>query len=232
MLLTQFLQIPVPAEAAEAAAKAAGNGGNVTLIDLAMAGGIFMIPILILSLVGIYIFVERLLTYKKADQDPIPFMAKIRSAIEEGDIKAAQLLCSQTHTPVARIIEKGISRIGSPIKNIEAAIENVGKIEVYRLEKNLAALATVSGGSPMVGFLGTVTGMISAFIAIAQNEGSVSPKMLSGGIYEAMVTTAAGLIVGIPAYIMYNYLVARVSKIVHKMEYATVEFLDMLQETK
>jgi biopolymer transport protein ExbB len=128
------------------------------------------------------------------------------------------------------MLEKGISRIGSPLKNIEASIENVGKIEIYNLEKNLSLLATVAGAAPMVGFLGTVTGMIQAFIAIAQEEGTVSPKLLSSGIYQAMITTAAGLIVGIIAYLAYNYLVTQVQKVIFSMEYSSVEFIDLLQE--
>ncbi|MEY3415973.1 MAG: hypothetical protein RL711_1848 [Bacteroidota bacterium] len=232
MLLVQLLQISEEGAVATATVAAKAVDQSVTILDLVMSGGIFMIPIFILSVMGIYIFVERMLSYRKADKDPQPFIDKIKELVLEGDLNGAKLLCNQTETPVARMIEKGLSRIGSPIKNIEAAIENVGKIEVYNLEKNLAGMATVSGGAPMLGFLGTVTGMIQAFIAIAQQEGSVSPKLLSGGIYEAMVTTAAGLIVGIPAYMMYNYLIARVQKITHKMEYASVEFLDLLQETK
>ena len=140
------------------------------------------------------------------------------------------MLCAQTNTPVARMISKGISRIGSPLKNIETSIENVGKIEVSRLEKGLSALGTIAGAAPMLGFLGTVTGMIGAFIAIAQAEGAVSPKLLSGGIYEAMVTTATGLIIGLPAYVGYNYLVSKIDNIVHDMEYSSIEFLDLLQE--
>jgi biopolymer transport protein ExbB len=232
MLYIPLLQISEGSAVAAATAATTVSDQSVTIIDLVMSGGIFMIPIFILSVAGIYIFVERLLSYKKADKDPQQFLDKIKEMVLEGDLNGAKLLCTQTDTPVARVIEKGLSRIGSPIKNIEAAIENVGKIEVYKLEKNLAGMATVSGGAPMLGFLGTVTGMIQAFIAIAQQEGTVSPKLLSGGIYEAMVTTAAGLIVGIPAYMMYNYLIARVQKITHKMEYASVEFLDLLQETK
>jgi biopolymer transport protein ExbB len=157
-------------------------------------------------------------------------MERVKSLVLNGDIISARLLCGQTDTPIARMLEKGISRIGSPLKNIEASIENVGRIEIYNLEKNLSLLATVSGAAPMVGFLGTVTGMIQAFIAIAQEEGSVSPKLLSSGIYQAMITTAAGLIVGIIAYLAYNYLVAQVQKIIHRMEYTSVEFIDLLQE--
>src|SRR5690606_19848587 len=128
---------------------------------------------------------------------------------------------------IARMIEKGISRLGSPLKNIEVSIENVGKIEIYKLEKNLSLLATISGVAPMMGFLGTVTGMIQAFIAIAQEEGSVSPKLLSAGIYEAMITTAAGLLVGIIAYLGYNYLVTRLQKVIHMMEYTSIDFIDL-----
>jgi biopolymer transport protein ExbB len=130
------------------------------------------------------------------------------------------------------MIEKGISRIGSPLKNIEASIENVGRIEVFRLEKNLSTLATIAGAAPMMGFLGTVIGMVQAFIAISQQEGSVSPKLLSSGIYTAMLTTVAGLIVGIVAYLAYNFLVTRVQKIIHKMEYSSIEFIDLLQEPR
>jgi biopolymer transport protein ExbB len=130
------------------------------------------------------------------------------------------------------MIGKGLSRIGSPLKNIEVSIENVGRIEIYNLEKNLSLLATISGAAPMIGFLGTVTGMIRAFISIAQEEGAVSPKLLSAGIYEAMLTTAAGLFVGIIAYLGYNYLVTRVQKIVHNMEYTSIDFIDLLQEPR
>lgn len=159
-------------------------------------------------------------------------MSKIKELVQKGDINGAKILCAQYDSPVARMIEKGVSRIGSPLKNIEASIENVGKIEVFRLEKNLSVLATIAGAAPMIGFLGTVIGMVSAFIAIAQEEGSVSPKLLADGIYTAMITTVAGLIVGIIAYLAYNFLVTRVSKVVHKMEYSSIEFIDLLQEPR
>ena len=142
------------------------------------------------------------------------------------------MLCSQNQTPVARMIEKGISRIGSPLKTIEASIENIAKIEVFKLEKNLPFIATIAGAAPMMGFLGTVIGMVEAFIAISQEEGSVSPKLLSSGIYTAMITTVAGLVVGIMAYLAYNYLVSRVQKVIHKMEYTSIEFIDLLQEPR
>lgn len=205
---------------------------SVRVIDLLLKGGYVMIPLLILSILAIYIFVERVLTIKKASKVPDQFTEKIRNLVSSGDISGARLVCSQTDSPVARMIEKGISRIGSPLKTIEAAIENVGKIEIYRLEKNLTLMATISGAAPMIGFLGTVTGMIQAFIAIAQEEGNVSPRLLSTGIYEAMITTAAGLVVGIIAYLGYNYLISQVSKVVHKMEYSSIDFIDLLQEPR
>lgn len=191
-----------------------------------------MIPILVLWMVSIYIFVERSRTLNSASRTPDSFKSQIRTLVSEGDIKAALLLCEQTATPVARMIGKGLNKIGSPLKNIEAAIENVGKLEIYRLEKNLNLLATISGAAPMIGFLGTVTGMIQAFIAIAQEEGAVSPKLLSEGIYEAMITTAAGLFVGILAYLGYNFLVSKVGKVIHTMEANVIDFIDLLQEPK
>jgi biopolymer transport protein ExbB len=159
-------------------------------------------------------------------------MNKVKELVLKGDINGAKMLCAQNQTPVARMIEKGIARIGSPLKTIEASIENVGKIEVFKLEKNLATLATIAGAAPMMGFLGTVLGMVSAFMAIAQEEGSVSPKLLSQGMYTAMITTVGGLIVGILAYLAYNYLVSRVQKVVHKMEYTSIDFIDLLQEPR
>lgn len=204
----------------------------ISFWSLVLAGGPLMIPLLICSIIAIYIFVERLLTINRANVSSDSFMGKIKELVVRGDINGAKILCAQYDTPIARMIEKGVSRIGSPLKNIEASIENVGKIEVFRLEKNLSVLATIAGAAPMIGFLGTVIGMVSAFIAIAQEEGSVSPKLLADGIYTAMVTTVAGLVVGIIAYLGYNYLVTRVSKVVHKMEYSSIEFIDLLQEPR
>ncbi len=209
-----------------------GTGGSLSVIDLAIKGGFMMIPIAVLWVLAIYLFIERVLTINKANQDPEAFMGKIKELVQRGDINGSRLLCTQNNTPVARMIEKGISRIGSPLKNIEASIENVGKIEVFKLEKNLPTLATIAGAAPMMGFLGTVIGMVEAFISISQEEGSVSPKLLSSGIYTAMITTVAGLIVGIIAYLAYNYLVSRVQKVIHKMEYTSIDFIDLLQEPR
>ncbi|MDX5422911.1 MAG: MotA/TolQ/ExbB proton channel family protein [Hymenobacteraceae bacterium] len=228
-----LLQITTSAPADTTAALAEGAEAadtSVSLFDLAMAGGWAMIPLALLSLAAIYIFVERYLTLKKAAQNPEGFNDRIKSMVLAGDINGAKMLCAQTNTPVSRMIAKGVTRIGNPLKNIETSIENVGKIEISRLERNLSALATIAGAAPMLGFLGTVTGMIQAFIAIAQAEGSVSPQLLSAGIYQAMVTTATGLIIGLPAYVGYNYLVGKIDNIVHAMEYSSIEFLDLLQE--
>lgn len=205
---------------------------SMALISLIFQGGYMMIPIFILSIVAVYIYVERHRTIGRATKMPIGFMDNIKRMVASGDLGGAKVLCQQSDTPIARMIGKGLSRIGSPLKNIEVSIENVGRIEIYNLEKNLSLLATISGAAPMIGFLGTVTGMIRAFISIAQEEGAVSPKLLSAGIYEAMLTTAAGLFVGIIAYLGYNYLVTRVQKIVHNMEYTSIDFIDLLQEPR
>lgn len=203
---------------------------SISVFDLAIQGGFIMIPIFLLSIIAIYFFVERLMIINKANQSPEQFMNRVKESVLKGDINGARFLCAQQDSPVSRMIQKGLSRIGSPLKNIEASIENVGKLEIFKLEKNLSVIATVAGVAPMLGFLGTVIGMVEAFIAIAQEEGSVSPKLLSSGIYTAMITTVAGLMVGIMAYLAYNFLVTRVQKVVHKMEYTSIEFIDLLQE--
>jgi biopolymer transport protein ExbB len=207
-----------------------GGQEQVRIIELLIKGGFMMVPIFLLSILAIYIFVERMLTIKKASKISDDFYENVKGHVVKGDINAAKIICAQNDSPIARMIEKGIARLGSELKNIEASIENVGKIEIYKLEKNLSLLATISGAAPMIGFLGTVTGMIRAFMAIAQEEGTVSPKLLSSGIYEAMLTTAAGLFVGIIAYLGYNYLVTRVQKLVYKMEFTSINFMDLLQE--
>ncbi len=224
MILAQITTTPQ-----DSLATGAGEA-SVSLLELLLKGGFMMIPIVILSFLGVYIFWERFLTINKASKTPVEFMEKIKNLVLGGAVNEARLLCAQTESPIAKMIEKGIDRIGSPLKNIEASIENVGRIEIYKLEKNLSLLATISGAAPMLGFLGTVIGMINAFIAIAQEEGSVSPKLLAGGIYEAMITTAAGLFVGILAYLGYNYLVTRVGKVIHSMEYNSIDFVDLLQK--
>ena len=203
---------------------------SIGLFDLMIKGGYMMIPLYILFVLAIFIFVEKVITIRKASKSPKHLMDQIKILVQGGKINQARMLCQEENSPVANMIAKGLERIGSPLKNIEVSIENVGKIEIYKLEKNLGILATVAGAAPMIGFLGTVAGMIRAFIGVAQEEGMVSPKLLSTGIYEAMITTATGLVVGIVAYLGYNYLVTQVSKLVHRMEYASVEFIDLLQD--
>ena len=191
-----------------------------------------MIPILVLFVITIYILIEKILIINRESKSPKGFTDEIISRVKNDDINGAILVCNDTNNPVSRMILKGLNKLNTSLKNIESSIENVGKIEIYNLEKNLNLLATISGAAPMIGFLGTVTGMIQAFISIAEEEGAVSPKLLSSGIYEAMLTTAAGLFVGIVAYLSYNYLVSRVEKLIHKMEYTTIEFIETLQNRK
>jgi biopolymer transport protein ExbB len=229
MILLQTLSVADSLATANSLAEGATKE-NIGLLDLLIKGGYMMVPLYLLFILAVFIFFERLITLKKASKTSSSLMDQIRVLVQSGKIEKAKLLCAGENTPVANMIAKGIERIGSPLKNIEVSIENVGKIEIYKLEKNLNLLATVSGAAPMIGFLGTVAGMIQAFIAIAQEEGMVSPKLLSEGIYEAMITTAAGLVVGIIAYLGYNYLVSQVSKLVHNMEYTTIEFIDLLQD--
>ncbi|NBP68851.1 MAG: MotA/TolQ/ExbB proton channel family protein [Cytophagia bacterium] len=217
---------------AQITTEVATTSESISVLDLALKGGWVMLPLALMWVAAIYLFIERLLTINKANLDPEPFMNRVKELVQRNDIQGAKLLCAQSGTPVARMIEKGVSRIGSPLKNIEASIENVGKLEIFKLEKNLSTLATISGAAPMIGFLGTVMGMVQAFISISQEEGSVSPKLLSNGIYEAMITTVGGLIVGIMAYLAYNYLVTRVAKVIHKMEYTSIDFIDLLQEPR
>ncbi len=192
--------------------------------------GIAIVLILIaLSVIGLYIFIERYRHINRAGQIDEDFMNKIRSNVQSGSIEAAKALCQNTDSPAARMVEKGLQRIGKPLRDIDAAIENVGNLELFKLEKNLSSLASIAGAAPMIGFFGTVTGMILAFyeMATAQN---VTPDVLAGGIYQALITTALGLFIGILAFVGYNVLVANVEKVVFKMERTTVEFMDLLQE--
>ena len=191
-----------------------------------------IIPILLLFIITIYIFIERILVINKESKSPKNFTDEIIKRVNNNDINGAKLICNDTNNPIARMILKGLNKIENSLKNIETSIENVGKIEIYNLEKNLNLLATISGAAPMLGFLGTVIGMIRAFISIAQEEGAVSPKLLSSGIYEAMISTAAGLFVGIISYLAYNYLVSRVAKLIYRMEYSTIEFIETLQSKR
>lgn len=203
---------------------------GLSVWDLALKGGWIMIVLLLLSLVAVYIFVERSLLLKAMSKKDPSFLQKIRDYIREGKTQSARDLCEAQNTPGARMIAKGIERLGRPTQDIMTAIENVGNIEVAKLEKNLPALATVASGAPMIGFLGTVTGMITAFYDMATAGSNVDVTLLSSGIYEALVTTVGGLIVGIIALFMYNHLVAQVDKVVTKSETEALEFMDLLNE--
>ncbi|MDQ4139006.1 MAG: MotA/TolQ/ExbB proton channel family protein [Bacteroidota bacterium] len=211
-------------------ATAAGNADpELSLIDLLLKGGWVMIPILILSIISIYIMAERYVAIKRASQNPDSFMNQVKGLILRHDLQGALLLCGQTRTPIARMIEKGIKRIGQPLKDIETSIENVGKLEVTKLEKNISILGIIAGIAPMLGFIGTIIGVIKIFYAISAS-GDFGIAQISGGLYTKMVTSAAGLIVGIIAHVGYHYLSLMVDRVVFKMENNAIEFTDLLQE--
>ncbi len=203
---------------------------ELSVWELCVEGGFIMIPLLILSLISIYIFIERALVIRKAAKEDSSFMDRIKDYIHEGEFDSAQNLCKKTATPYARLISKGISRIGRPMNDVLVAIENTGNIEVAQLGKGLPWLATTASGAPMLGFLGTVIGMVEAFYNLASAGSSANIDVLAGGIYEALVTTVAGLIVGIIALFAYNYLVARINGVMTLLEGKTMEFMDLLNE--
>ena len=203
---------------------------ELSVWDLCLEGGFIMIPLRALSLVCIYILVERSLVLKAALKEDRTFMKRIKDYITEGEFESAMKLCKNTNTPYARLIQKGVSRIGRPMNDVLVAIENVGNLEVARLEKGFSWLATTAAGAPMIGFLGTVIGMVEAFFALASAGGSANVSILANGIYEALVTTVAGLIVGIIAMFAYNYLVSRVNRVMNQLEAKTMEFMDLLNE--
>lgn len=203
---------------------------SYSLIEMASKGGWLMLVLLALSIVAIYIFGQKWWSIRQANKIDKDFMMDIRDYIHEGKIKSAKTLCTKYDTPVARMVEAGLVRVGKPLSDIQTAVENVGNVEVARLEKGLPYLATISGGAPMIGFLGTVMGMIQAFFNMANAGNNIDITLLSSGIYTAMVTTVGGLIVGILAYFGYNYLSARISSLVYRMESATIELMDALGE--
>ena len=228
-MLSFLLQVPEAAEAVAAAGETVVEQ-KIRLLDMAMKGGWIMIALLILSVCAVYIFSKKAVMLHKATKVDRNFNLEVRDLIHEGKIKQATALCQKQNSPVARLYEKGIERIGRPLQDIQTAVENTGNIEVARLEKGLPMLATIAGGAPMIGFLGTVTGMIKAFFDMANAGNNIDISLLSSGIYEAMVTTVGGLLVGIIAYFGYNWLTSRISDVVFKMENATVEFMDLLNE--
>ena len=203
---------------------------ELNMWDLSLKGGVIMIPLLILSILAIYIFIERAVVIRKAAREDRTFMDRIKDYIHEGDVDAALNLCKKTDTPYARLIEKGITRLGRPMNDVLVAIENVGNLEVAKLEKGFPWLATAAAGAPMLGFLGTVTGMVKAFFAMANAGANANISVLAGGIYEALTTTVAGLVVGFIALFAYNYLSARVNHVMNQLENKTMEFMDLLNE--
>jgi biopolymer transport protein ExbB len=203
---------------------------KLTILELLIKGGWIMVPLIALAVVAVFIFFERYFAIRKAAREDANFMNRIRDNVVNGNIEGALEFCRKTQTPIARMLEKGISRIGNPLKDINTSIENAGNLEVYKMEKNLPTLATISGAAPMIGFLGTVTGMIKAFYNLSKSGNNVDPSLLAGGIYEAMITTATGLAIGIIAFVGYNVLSSMVEKVVFKMEARTVEFIDILNE--
>ena len=229
-MLFNLLQAAVDTTALSQAAQPAVQEKTLSLIDMATAGGWLMIVLSLLSVIAIYIFGSKWWMIHKASQLDKNFMKDIRDLIHDGKIKTATDLCQKYDSPIARLVEKGIERIGRPLQDIQTAVENMGNVEIARLEKSLPTLATIAGGAPMIGFLGTVTGMIQAFFRMSTAGNNIDITLLSGGIYEAMVTTVGGLFVGIIAYFGYNYLSSQISNLVFKMESTTIEFIDMLHE--
>lgn len=211
-----------------------GTGGEdeitLPILDLVLKGGWIMAIIGLLSVVAFYIFFERYFVIGRAAKEDKNFMNNIRTYIHDGKLESAKALCVSNNSPIGRMIDKGLSRVGKPLNDINAAIENIGKLEISKLEKNVAGLATIAGAAPMLGFLGTVIGMIRAFYDMSMAGNNINIELLSKGIYQAMITTVGGLIVGITAYIFYNILVARIQKVVYKLEINATEFMDVLYE--
>lgn len=203
---------------------------SLSLWELCLKGGFLMIPLALLLLFSIYYFIERWIVIRQANRHDAQFMRRIKDYIHEGEIESAQNLCRKTATPYARLISKGISRIGRPTNDVLAAVENTGNIEVARLSKGLPWLATTAAGAPMLGFLGTVIGMVQAFYNIADSGSSADIAVFSGGIYTALVTTVAGLIVGVIALFAYNILVAKINNVMTSLEGKIMEFMDLLNE--
>ena len=222
-MLFNLLQADIAAEAVPVQQEM-----SYSLIDMAAKGGWLMIVLLLLSIVAIYLFGKKWWMISQASKIDKNFMMDIRDYINDGKVKSAATLCSKFDNPVARMTEAGIERIGKPLSDIQTAVENVGNVEVARLEKGLPYLATIAGGAPMIGFLGTVLGMVQAFFNMANAGNNIDITLLSSGIYTAMITTVGGLIVGILAYFGYNFLTAKVSSVVFKMESSTIEFMDMI----
>jgi len=235
MLNAILLQITQPAStvadslANAITAASAPAEKSIPLWELVVKGGPILYPIAILSVAALYIFFERLFTIQRFSKIDMNFMNQIRDHVHHGNIDSARSLCKNTNSPVARMVDKGLMRLGKPVTEIEGAIENVGKLEIYKMEKNLNILGTIAGIAPMFGFLGTIFGVIKIFYQISL-ENSLEINTISGGLYVKMITSAAGLLVGIVAYALYHYLVHKIDRIINKMEINAVEFIDLLEE--
>ena len=223
-LLSFLLQVPVTEAVTEA------TEIRMSLWNMTLQGGWIMLILGIFSVIAVYIFIERFITINRAAKKDDTFMETIRNYMKDGKLDDAKVLCQRTATPLSRMIEKGISRIGKPLNDIQTAIENVGNVEVSTLEKGVALLAMISGAGPMLGFLGTVIGMIRAFYDMSMAGNNIDIELLSTGIYQAMVTTVGGLIVSIIAFIFYNILVSQIDKVVNLLESKSIEFMDVLNE--
>ena len=225
-MYNSLLLLAIQSEPAEAIT----NLEHQSVLELLAQGGWYiMLPLALMSLFTIYVYFERYMAIRKAESTSPDFMKRLKDHISEGQLASAKNLCAENDNPMARMLEKGVSRIGKPLQDISASIENVGKLEIYKLEKNLSIIATVAGAAPMIGMLGTVIGMVDVFVKMEQG-GTVNISTISGGTMQAMVTTIVGLVVGIIAYMSYNHLVSKVSKVVHKMESTSLEFIDILEE--
>lgn len=218
--------LALPADTMQAAASPQAT----SFLDMLLMGGWVMIPIALLSVLALYLFVERLLTIQRARSNPSVVTDRIRDYVQAGDIRGAIAYCETKDKPITRILKRGLERLGRPIAEIQDAVQAAGKYEAFELEKRMDLLANISGIAPMLGFFGTVTGMIEAFQQIQQLQGNVNPSVLAGGIWEALITTAAGLLVGILAFFAYNFLLARINRIINDMERSATDFIDLLQE--
>jgi biopolymer transport protein ExbB len=221
--------LQVAADTSAAAKNAVQTQQGISLLDLIVKGGWIMVPIGILSVIAVYLIIDKYITISRASKVDPSFMANIKNMLMDGKTEAALSLCRSTNTPIARLLEKGIRRLGKPIKEIESAVENTGKLEIYKLEKNLSYLGIIAGIAPMFGFVGTIAGVIKIFynISLADN---ISISLIAGGLYEKMITSAAGLLVGIIAHIGFHYLNAMLDRVSFQLESTTVEFIDLIQE--
>lgn len=235
MLLSLILQITEAATTSSAAvptvAPTVTKQDTLSLLDLIMKGGYIMIPIGILSVISIYVLIEKFITIKKAGRVSHDFMNNIKEQIKKGNLEGASSLCTANPSAISAVINKGIARIGKPIKEIESAMEGVGKLEVAKMEKNISILGIVAGIAPMFGFIGTISGVIKIFynISLADN---ISIGLISGGLYEKMITSAAGLVVGVFSFVSYHYLNLMIDRTIYKIEASSIDFIDVLQDPK